>query len=187
MSSTLYKTSNDTNNNLPRIFLQKSINDHHIWKNYDIWKGIINHSINEEMHNQKNFNIYSKEDFTTKKERINNIVKFQLNTYIYNMLSFDVKKNFIEQIIEEFKNYYDLTQNIIDSFNKIIEDNNIKEKNDKKIVIKNNNIEKEKEKEINKSEQTSNETKEKIIDDNKNSEIALSNNDEVLEINNNTG
>ena len=187
LSSTLYKTSNDTNNNLPRIFLQKSINDHHIWKNYDIWKGIINHSINEEMHNQKNFNIYSKEDFTTKKERINNIVKFQLNTYIYNMLSFDVKKNFIEQIIEEFKNYYDLTQNIIDSFNKIIEDNNIKEKNDKKIVIKNNNIEKEKEKEINKSEQTSNETKEKIIDDNKNSEIALSNNDEVLEINNNTG
>ena len=36
LSSTLYKTSNDTNNNLPRIFLQKSINDHHIWKNYDI-------------------------------------------------------------------------------------------------------------------------------------------------------
>ena len=172
LSTTLYKTSNDTNNNLPRIFLQKSINDHHIWKNYDIWKGIINHSINEEMHNQKNFNIYSKEDFTTKKERINNIVKFQLNTYIYNMLSFDVKKNFIEQIIEEFKNYYDLTQNIIDSFNKIIEDNNIKEKNDKKIVIKNNNIEKEKEREkeneINKSEQTSNETKEKILDDKKN-------------------
>ena len=150
LSSTLYKTSNDINNNLPRIFLQKSINDHHIWKNYDIWKGIINHSINEEMHNQKNFNIYSKEDFTTKKERINNIVKFQLNTYIYNMLSFDVKKNFITQMLEEFKNYYDIAQNIIDSLNKIIEDNDIKEKNDKKIAIKNNNIEKEKEKEVEK-------------------------------------
>ena len=192
LSSTLYKTSNDINNNLPRIFLQKSINDHPIWKNYEIWKGIIKHSINEEMHNQKNFNIYSKEDFTTKKERINNIVKFQLNTYIYNMLSFDVKKNFITQMLEEFKNYYDIAQNIIDSLNKIIEDNDIKEKNDKKIAIKNNNIEKEKEKEvekekeINKSEQTSVETKEKIDDKNKNNEVVLNNN-EILEDNNNSG
>ena len=144
------------------------------------------------MHNQKNFNIYSKEDFTTKKERINNIVKFQLNTYIYNMLSFDVKKNFITQMLEEFKNYYDIAQNIIDSLNKIIEDNDTKEKNDKKIAMKNNNIEKEKEKEvekekeINKSEQTSVETKEKIDDENKNNEVVLNNN-EILEANNNSG
>jgi len=209
LSSTLYKTSNDTNNSLPRIFLQKSINEHQIWKKYEIWKGIIKHSINEEMHNQKNFNIYSKEDFTTKKERINNIVKFQLNTYLYNMLSFDVKKNFITQIIEEFKNYYDLPENIIDSLNKIIEDNENKEKNEKKIIVKKNDLQKEKdkekekdeekekekekekkeekeeekEKEINKSEKTSIETKKEIDDDNKINEVALNNN-EILDINN---
>ena len=134
LSSTLYMSSDDTKNNLPRIFLQKSINAHKIWKENEIWKGIIKYSINEEMHNQKNFNIYSKEDYLTKKERINNIVKFQLNTYIYNMISFEIKKNVIDEIIQDFKKYYDLSQNVTDSLNKII-DNNINKnkegKNDK--------------------------------------------------------
>ena len=131
LSSTLYKTSEDKNNNLPRVFLQKSLNGHKIWKNFDILKGIIKYSINEEMHNQKNFSIYSKEDYLTKKERINNIVKFQLNTYIYNMLSFEIKKNIIEEIIQDFKKYYDLSQNVIDSLYQIIKNFN-KNKEDKK-------------------------------------------------------
>ena len=135
LSSTLYKTSNDITNNKSRIFLLKSLSDHKIWKNDEIWKGIIKYSINEEMHNQKNFNIYSKEDYNIRKERINNIVKFQINTYIYNMLSFNIKKNIILDIIQSLKKYYDLTQNIVDSFYKILNDNkdNIDEKNNKNI------------------------------------------------------
>jgi hypothetical protein len=140
LSSTLYKTSNDISKNMPRIFLQTSIKDHKIWKNNDIWKGVIRYNINEEMHNQKNFNIYSKEDYLSKKERINNIVKFQLNTNLYNMLSFNIKKNVITEIIQEFKNYYDLTQNIIDGLYKIIEnDNNNKILNEQERNNKNKN------------------------------------------------
>ena len=196
LSSTLYKTSTDIDNNLPRIFLQKNINTHQIWKKYEIWKGIIKYSIIEEMHNQKNFNIYSKEDYLTKKERINNIVKFQLNTYIYNMLNFDIKKNIILDIIQQFKNYYDLSQNIIDSLNIIVDDykkknnekrNNNKDKDDIKKENNNNNDDdnnrdKIEEKEINKSDMNTIETEKKIYNnDNGNNETVLNDN-EVFEI-----
>jgi hypothetical protein len=78
-SSTLYKISDDSKE---KIFLNKYIKSHEIWKKYDTWKNAIKYSINEEMHNQKNFNIYTEEDFNIKKKRINNIVKFQINYYI---------------------------------------------------------------------------------------------------------
>ena len=149
LSTTLYKTDINVNSNSPRIFLQKNIREHKIWKDYDIWKGIIEYSINEEMHNQKNFNIYSKEDYSIKKERINNIVKFQLNTYLYNMLNFHIKNNIIIDLLQEFKTYYDLSQNIIDSFYKIIDDNDAKTNE-----IKNKDKNNVDEKEINKNDKS---------------------------------
>ena len=76
------------------------------------------------MHNQKNFNRYSKEDLDNKKQRINNITKFQISSYLYNMISFDIKKSIMNDIISEFKNYYDLNKDIVDEFNKIIDNNN---------------------------------------------------------------
>ena len=185
LSSTLYKTSSDTNYNLPRIFLQTSISDHKIWKNIDIWKGVIKYSINEEMHNQKNFNIYSKEDYSAKKERINNIVKFQLNTYLYNMLSFEVKKNIITDIIQEFKNYYDLGDNVIDSLYKIMDNDNNKNNNESKSEKnKDKDIKKDEEKEINNSDVNTNETENKISNDITGSDV-VSNFNEVIEINKN--
>ena len=118
-SSTLYKTSGDSKD---KIFLNKYIKSHEIWKKYDTWKNAIKYSINEEMHNQKNFNIYTEEDFNIKKKRINNIVKFQINYYIYNMIIyFEVKKSYINDIISEFKIYYDLSEDIVETFNNIIE------------------------------------------------------------------
>ena len=125
LSSTLYKISSNKNE---RIFLNKYIKNHEIFKKYETWKNAIKYSIIEEMHNQKNFNRYSKEDFNEKKKRINNIVKFQVTSYLYNMIQFEVKKNFINDIISEFKNYYDLDKEIIDSFNNIV-DNNHENKN----------------------------------------------------------
>ena len=125
LSSTLYKISPNKNE---RIFLNKYIKNHEIFKKYETWKNAIKYSIIEEMHNQKNFNRYSKEDFNEKKKRINNIVKFQVTSYLYNMIQFEVKKNFINDIITEFKNYYDLDKEIVDSFNNIV-DNKHENKN----------------------------------------------------------
>ena len=121
LSSTLYKISENSNE---KIFLNKYIKIHKIWKRYEIWKGVIKYSINEEMHNQKNFNRYSEENFENKKKRINNIVKFQLSSYLYNLINFDIKNNIINDIISEFKAYYELNKEIVEEFNKLIENSN---------------------------------------------------------------
>ena len=134
LSSSLYKISSDKNE---RIFLNKYIQSHEILKKYDTWKNVIKYSIIEEMHNQKNFNRYSKEDYNDKKKRINNIVKFKITSYLYNMIQFNVKKNFINDIISEFKSYYDLEKDIIDGFYNIIDNNN----ENKKIISNEKNIE----------------------------------------------
>ena len=124
LSSTLYKNSEEK-----KIFLIKTINNHAIWKKIEIWKDLIKYSIIEEMHNQKNFNRNLKEDSEAKKKRINNIVKFKINSFLYFMKNIEIKKNIVDEIILEFKNYYDLSEDIVDGFNKIFEDinNNIEE------------------------------------------------------------
>ena len=134
LSSSLYKISFDKNE---RIFLNKYIQSHEILKKYDTWKNVIKYSIIEEMHNQKNFNRYSKEDYNDKKKRINNIVKFKITSYLYTMIQFNVKKNFINEIISEFKSYYDLEKDIIDGFYNIIDNNN----ENKKIISNEKSIE----------------------------------------------
>ena len=134
LSSSLYKISFDKNE---RIFLNKYIQSHEILKKYDTWKNVIKYSIIEEMHNQKNFNRYSKEDYNDKKKRINNIVKFKITSYLYTMIQFNVKKNFINDIISEFKSYYDLEKDIIDGFYNIIDNNN----ENKKIISNEKSIE----------------------------------------------
>ena len=129
LSSSLYKMPENSNE---KIFLNRYIKSHKIWKRYEIWKGIIKYSINEEMHNQKNFNRYTEENVDNKKQRINNIVKFQISSYLNNMIYFDIKNNIIDDIISEFKYYYDLEPNIIEEFNKIIQNynyENLKENN----------------------------------------------------------
>ena len=132
LSSSLYKIDENSNE---KIFLNRYIKSHKIWKRYEIWKGIIKYSINEEMHNQKNFNRYTEEKVENKKQRINNIVKFQISSYLNNMIYFDIKNNIIDDIISEFKYYYDLEPNIIEEFNKIIQNYNYEN------LKENNNIE----------------------------------------------
>jgi hypothetical protein len=79
------------------------------------------------MHNQKNFNRYYEENLENKNKRIINIVKFQTSSYLNIMTNLDIKNNIINDIISEFKYYYDLDQDVIQEFNKIIE--NIKDNN----------------------------------------------------------
>ena len=137
LSSTLYKNDEKTKE---RIFLNKYIKSHAIWKKIEIWRNIIKYSINEELHNQKNFNRYSEEDINNKKERINNIVKFKLNSYLYNMINLEIKKNIINDIISEFKNYYDLDKDIVDGFYNIINNNDNNNINNVSFLEQKNNI-----------------------------------------------
>jgi len=51
------------------------------------------------------------------------------------MIYFDIKNNIIDDIISEFKYYYDLEPNIIEEFNKIIQNYNYEN------LKENNNIE----------------------------------------------
>ena len=137
LGSTLYKIPD---NSEEKIFLNKYIKLHKIWKKYEIWKGLIKYSINEEMHNQKNFNGFS-DNNKNKKERIDNIVKVQIISFLYNIFYFDIKNNIVNDIISEFQLYYDLNKDIIDEFNKIIEckkNDNINN-NDKLEINKNEN------------------------------------------------
>ena len=51
----------------------------------------------------------------------------QISSYLNIMTNLDIKNNIINDIISEFKYYYDLDQDVIQEFNKIIE--NIKDNN----------------------------------------------------------
>ena len=135
LGSTLYKIPDNSDE---KILLNKYIKVHKIWKKYEIWKGLIKYSINEEMHNQKNFNGFS-DNNKNKKQRIDNIVKVQIISFLYNMFYFDIKNNIINDIISEFQNYYNLNKDIIDEFNTIIESNNNNNNNNNNDDNNNNN------------------------------------------------
>ena len=65
LSTTLYKTVPEAKR--PRVFLNCYLEGHTIWRNEDFWKSLIKYAIIEEMHNQKNYNIYNKmKSFTSK-------------------------------------------------------------------------------------------------------------------------
>ena len=95
------------------------------------WKNIIKYDINEEMHNQKKYNLFLEENDVLKNIRIKDIVKAQLNTNIYNMITFEINSSLMNKIINYFSNYYKLQKSVIESFNKII--NNYK---NRKIELK---------------------------------------------------
>ena len=160
LACSLYKPSEEKNK--PRIFLQNYILDFPIWKKFDFWKDIIQYEINEEMIRQKKYNMFNKDNEQYKFERMQLVVKSQLNTYLFNMISFGVDNIIMNDIISYFKNYYFLEQNIADSLHNIIK-NYSKKKNN----LENNIIEKGKDETIS-DICTKNETK--ISFDNENNE-----------------
>ncbi len=91
-------------------------------------------SINEEMLNQQNYNIYTFESSSDKQKRIQSIVQSQLISFIYNMLSFEISKNKVKEIIERFADYYTLSEEILKNLYKNIDDYlNIVENNSPKM------------------------------------------------------
>ena len=66
--------------------------------------------INEEMHSQKNYNIYTFESSVQKNKRIKSIVVTQLISFSYNMLSFNVSKEKVKDLILSFSKYYEIEE-----------------------------------------------------------------------------
>ena len=122
ISNNLYKINEFGNK--PRIFLQEKLNDITLFSKFDFWKNIIRYFIVNEMHTQKNFNLFeSKENKDIKNK---NLIKNMLNKYIYTMKSFEVKNKIINDIIYFFKNYYDLDQKMLE--NLLVKEDKIKNK-----------------------------------------------------------
>jgi len=107
---------------MPRIFLQSAIDSHQIWREMEFWEGLIKYNINEELHNQKNYNMYTSETNEEKCLRIKNTALSQLNSFIYNMLSFEIRKDKIRDLVINFCRYHQIGEDQMASIFKNIED-----------------------------------------------------------------
>ena len=166
-----------------KIFIQNSLLNEKIFEKYDFWKDFIKSSIIEEMYNQKSYNLFSnkKEDEEKNKIRIKDIVISKINIIINYMIDFHTKYSYMKQILDELKNYYELSDDDIEKFmskiNEYNKNNNNEEKKENNIEENNNNIEennekKEEEKEEEKEKENENDKeKDKIKYDIKEEEI----------------
>ena len=136
ISTNLYKINEFGNK--PRIFLQEKLSDILLFSEFDFWKNIIRYFIINEMHSQKNFNLFESKE---KKKLVNkNLIKNVLNKYIYTMKSFEVKNKVINDVIYFFQNYYELDDKLVE--NLFIKEEKIKNKgniedNDNYFLLKN--------------------------------------------------
>ena len=112
--------------NKPRIFLQEKLVDIKLFSDFEFWKNIIRYFIINEMHTQKNLNLFESKE--KQKIKMQNTIKNVLNKYIYNMKSFEVKSKIINDIVHFFQVYYDLDTKLIENF--FIKDEKILNKND---------------------------------------------------------
>ncbi|MCQ2817132.1 MAG: hypothetical protein MJ252_07695, partial [archaeon] len=120
LATSLYKPASESNK--PRIFLQDYLQGHTIWNQNAFWTGMIKYYIVEEMHNQKNYNIYNIESYEQKEERIKALVKTQLNSSLYNMISFDTAPNVIKNCLIELVENYEIEQEFVNKFNETLKD-----------------------------------------------------------------
>ena len=98
-------------NKKKKEFIQNNLSNNKLFTKYEFWKELIKYNIIEEMYNQKKYNLFSnkKEDEEKNKQRIKEIVISKINLHINYMIDFNCKFSFIKQIFQEFKEYYELT------------------------------------------------------------------------------
>ena len=137
ISTNLYKINEFGNK--PRIFLQEKLSDILLFSEFDFWKNIIRYFIINEMHSQKNFNLFESKE---KKKLVNkNLIKNVLNKYIYTMKSFEVKNKVINDVIYFFQNYYELDDKLVENLfikeEKIKNKGNIEDNNDNYFLLEN--------------------------------------------------
>ena len=118
ISTNLFKLNKTSNN--PRVFLHEYIKNNSLLKDIKFWENLIKYDINEEMHNQKKYNLFSEENDILYNIRIKDIIKGQISINLYNMNLFEVNTSLMFKIINNFCNYYELQSNIIDYFNNIV-------------------------------------------------------------------
>ena len=139
ISTNLFKLNKITNN--PRVFLYEYIKGNSIWKDIKFWENLIEYDINEEMHNQKKYSLYSEENDILRNIRIKDVIKRQVSTNLYNMNLFDINSSLMFKIINYFSNYYELQTSSVEYLNNIVKNYqiDINEKPNKiKILLKNN-------------------------------------------------
>ena len=92
-------------------FIQNNLTNNKLFSKYEFWKELIKYNIIEEMYNQKKYNLFSnkKEDEEKNKQRIKEIVISKINLHINYMIDFNCKFSFMKQIFQEFKEYYELS------------------------------------------------------------------------------
>ena len=138
ISSNLYKLNRISNN--PRVFLNQYIKNNSLFKDIKFWESIIKYDINEEMHNQKKYYLYSEENDILYNIRIKDIIKAQIASDLYNMNLFEVHSGLMVNIINNFSQYYELQSSIVDYLNNIVKNYQVKlNENTNKIKISLNN------------------------------------------------
>ena len=128
------------NSQKKKQFIQNDLIDNKLFNKYEFWKELIKYNIIEEMYNQKKYNLFSdkKEDEEKNKTRIKEIAISKINLHINYMIDFKCKHSFMKQILQEFKEYYDLsdddTQKIVNKINEYNKGGD--EQNENKINVK---------------------------------------------------
>jgi len=115
----------DENNN--KIFIQKNIQNHKIFKDMNNWEKSLYHQINEDLTISNKYNTgLNKEELKQRKE---NIVFSKFLSIIHNLIEFDIDKNFIKEFINKIKNSFkdiDINKNI-DIINNLVNNSNKKQ------------------------------------------------------------
>ena len=138
ISTNLFKLNKISNN--PRVFLHEYIKNNSVWKDIKFWENLIKYDINEEMHNQKKYYIYSEENDLLTNIRIKDIIKKQVSSNLYNMNLFEINSSLMFKIINYFSNYYELQSSVVEFLNNIVKNYQIdinQKPNKIKISIKN--------------------------------------------------
>ena len=96
-----------------KIYLEKAIKDHDLFKKQEFWEDHLNTIINDEIYKfeeqQKELSIKSSKGFLNKK--INEIVFIKIIPFINYLNEFEVSKEIISKIINPILNKYDLEEN----------------------------------------------------------------------------
>lgn len=175
LSNRIYKMNMEQNVQ-KKIFIESELNfrNQKIFDSFDFWKELIKYDIVEEMHNQKQFNLYSCNDDQNsdkQKNRIQKIVLNKLNTYLFYMKEFHYQSNILKEIINDFKESYDLNEQDILKFREFVKEYKNEEENTN--MCKNereNKLDNSDTQEKNKSNETKTDTNSEINTNNINNE-----------------
>ena len=124
-------------NQKKKQFIQNNLLNNKLFTKYEFWKELVKYNIIEEMYNQKKYNLFSdkKEDEEKNKTRIKEIVISKINLHINYMIDFKCKHSFMKQILQEFKEYYDLSDEDIKKISDKINEYNKCDDNNKENII----------------------------------------------------